>query len=316
MLDFIDFLKLIGGFVYLLVGGELLVRGSLGLAREKNLSPVIVGMTIVAMGTSAPELMVSGYSALSGHPGIAVGNVVGSNIANVLLVMGVPALIYPISCAQDGLARQTSLMVVMSFLLILMLIFEPITKFEGIFLLIILAVFLILTTRGAAVMPGLDDPEEEMKKEFGLPSSIAGILLLVVLGIVMLPLGANLVVDGAAGLARSWGVSEAVIGLSLIALGTSLPELSTTVVAAFHRSSEVIIGNVIGSNLFNILAILGFTALLTDIPVNPQFILFDVWVMLGCAILLSLFVWTRATMGRLTGVALLMSYVTYLIVIY
>ena len=253
---------------------------------------------------------------MSGHPGIAVGNVVGSNIANVLLVMGVPALIYPISCAQDGLARQTSLMVVMSFLLILMLIFEPITKFEGIFLLFILAVFLILTTRGAAVMPGLDDPEEEMKKEFGLPSSITGILVLVVLGIVMLPLGANLVVDGAAGLARSWGVSEAVIGLSLIALGTSLPELSTTVVAAFHRSSEVIIGNVIGSNLFNILAILGFTALLTDIPVNPQFILFDVWVMLGCAILLSLFVWTKATMGRFTGVALLMSYVTYLIVIY
>ena len=316
MLDFIDFLKLIGGFIYLLVGGELLVRGALGLAREKNLSPVIVGMTIVAMGTSAPELMVSGYSALSGHPGIAVGNVVGSNIANVLLVMGVPALIYPISCAQDGLVRQTSLMVVMSFLLILMLIFEPITKFEGIFLLFILAVFLILTTRGAAVMPGLDDPEEEMKKEFGLPSSITGILVLVVLGIVMLPLGANLVVDGAAGLARSWGVSEAVIGLSLIALGTSLPELSTTVVAAFHRSSEVIIGNVIGSNLFNILAILGFTALLTDIPVNPQFILFDVWIMLGCAILLSLFVWTKATMGRFTGVALLMSYVTYLIVIY
>ena len=195
MLDFIDFLKLIGGFVYLLVGGELLVRGSLGLAREKNLSPVIVGMTIVAMGTSAPELMVSGYSALSGHPGIAVGNVVGSNIANVLLVMGVPALIYPISCAQDGLVRQTSLMVVMSFLLILMLIFEPITKFEGIFLLIILAVFLVLTTRGAAVMPGLDDPEEEMKKEFGLPSSITGILVLVVLGIVMLPLGANLVLS-------------------------------------------------------------------------------------------------------------------------
>ena len=204
----------------------------------------------------------------------------------------------------------------MSFLLILMLIFEPITKFEGIFLLIILAVFLILTMRGAAVMPGLEDPEEEMKKEFGLPSSTAGIFLLVVLGIVMLPLGANLVVDGAAGLARSWGVSEAVIGLSLIALGTSLPELSTTVVAAFHRSSEVIIGNVIGSNLFNILAILGFTALLTDIPVNPQFIVFDVWVMLGCAVLLSLFVWTKATMGRFTGVALLTSYVTYLIVIY
>ena len=316
MVDFIDFMKLFGGFVYLLVGGDLLVRGSLGLAREKNLSPVIVGMTIVAMGTSAPELMVSGYSALSGHPGIAVGNVVGSNIANVLLVMGIPALIYPISFAQDGLLRQTSLMAIMSFLLILMLIFEPITKLEGICLLIILAFFLVMTTRGAAVMPGLDDPEEEMKKEFGLPSSTAAIILLVILGIVMLPLGANLVVDGAAGLAGSWGVSEAVIGLSLIALGTSLPELSTTVVAAFHRSSEVIIGNVIGSNLFNILAILGFTALLTDIPVDPQFIAFDVWVMLGCAILLSLFVWTKATMGRFSGVALLTSYFTYLFFIY
>ena len=316
MVDFIDFIKLFGGFVYLLVGGDLLVRGSLGLAREKNLSPVIVGMTIVAMGTSAPELMVSGYSALSGHPGIAVGNVVGSNIANVLLVMGIPALIYPISFAQDGLLRQTSLMAIMSFLLILMLIFEPITKLEGICLLIILAFFLVMTTRGAAVMPGLDDPEEEMKKEFGFPSSTAAIILLVILGIVMLPLGANLVVDGAAGLAGSWGVSEAVIGLSLIALGTSLPELSTTVVAAFHRSSEVIIGNVIGSNLFNILAILGFTALLTDIPVDPQFIAFDVWVMLGCAILLSLFVWTKATMGRFSGVALLTSYFTYLFFIY
>ena len=316
MFDVIDALKLFGGFVYLLVGGELLVRGSLGLAREKNLSPVIVGMTIVAMGTSAPELMVSGYSALSGHPGIAVGNVVGSNIANVLLVMGVPALIYPISFAQDGLVKQASLMVVMSFLLIVMLLFEPITKFEGICLLIILVIFLFLTTRGAAVMPGLDDPEEELKKEFGLPSSAGAIILLVLLGIVMLPLGANLVVDGAVGLARGWGVSEAVIGLSLIALGTSLPELSTTVVAAFHRSSEVIIGNVIGSNLFNILAILGFTALLTDIPVNPQFIVFDIWVMLGCAILLWLFVWTKATMSKYFGIALLTSYVAYLVTIY
>ena len=165
-------------------------------------------------------------------------------------------------------------------------------------------------------MPGLDDPEEELKKAFGLPSSAGAIILLVLLGIIMLPLGANLVVDGAAGLARGWGVSEAVIGLSLIALGTSLPELSTTVVAAFHRSSEVIIGNVIGSNLFNILAILGFTALLTDIPVNPQFIVFDIWVMVGCAILLWLFVWTKATMSRYFGIALLISYVAYLVVIY
>ena len=150
MPEFVDFLKLFGGFVYLLMGGELLVRGALGLSKESRIPPVVVGMTVVAMGTSAPELMVSTFSALSGYPGIAIGNVVGSNIANVLLVVGVPVLIYPIVCAQEGLLKQTNLMIAVSVVFIVMCVFEPIGFLEGILLVGLLIAFLFAATRGAA----------------------------------------------------------------------------------------------------------------------------------------------------------------------
>ncbi len=316
MLESLDFLKLFGGFVYLLIGGEFLVRGALGLSKESNIPPVIVGMTVVAMGTSAPELMVSTFSALSGYPGIAIGNVVGSNIANVLLVLGIPVLIYPILTNQEGLSKQTSLMVAVSLLFIVLCLLEPITFWEGVLLVFILVCFLIMTTRGANLVSGLDDPEEELERGLGLPSNPSGIALLIMLGAIALPLGADLVVEGGVGLASSWGVSEAVIGLSLIALGTSLPELSTTIIAALHKSSDVAIGNVVGSNLFNILAILGITAMLTDIPVDPQFLRFDLWVMFAATILLWIFVLAKKTIGRVTGVFFLAAYFSYLYAIY
>lgn len=316
MLESLDFLKLFGGFVYLLIGGEFLVRGALGLSKESNIPPVIVGMTVVAMGTSAPELMVSTFSALSGYPGIAIGNVVGSNIANVLLVLGIPVLIYPILTNQEGLSKQTSLMVAVSLLFIVLCLLEPISFWEGVLLVFILVCFLIMTTRGANLVSGLDDPEEELERGLGLPSNPSGIALLIMLGAIALPLGADLVVEGGVGLASSWGVSEAVIGLSLIALGTSLPELSTTIIAALHKSSDVAIGNVVGSNLFNILAILGITAMLTDIPVDPQFLRFDLWVMFAATILLWIFVLAKKTIGRVTGVFFLAAYFSYLYAIY
>lgn len=316
MAEVVDFLKLFGGFVYLLMGGDLLVRGALGLARESNIPPMIVGMTVVAMGTSAPELMVSSFSALSGYPGIAIGNVVGSNIANVLLVIGVPVLIHPIVCDQEGLPKQTSLMIGVSLLFIVMCVFEPISFLEGLLLVAILISFLIMTTRGSAVMPGLDDAEEELERVLGLPSTKFAISLFIVLGIIALPAGADLVVEGAAGLAASWGVSEAVIGLSLIALATSLPELSTTVLAALHKSSDVAIGNVVGSNLFNILAILGITAMLVDVPVEDTFLQFDLWVMFAASVLLWIFVLARATIGKVSGILFLVAYVSYMYAIY
>ncbi len=316
MLENLDFLKLFGGFVYLLMGGELLVRGALGLAKESKIPPVIVGMTVVAMGTSAPELLVSTFSALSGYPGIAIGNVVGSNIANVLLVLGLPVLIYPIATNQEGIGKQTGLMVAVSLLLIVLCLLEPITFWEGVLLVFILVWFLVLTTRGVAMMPGLDDAEEEMEQSLGLPSYPSTIVLLIALGAIALPVGANLVVEGGVGLAMSWGVSEAVIGLSLIALGTSLPELSTTIIAAMHKSSDVAIGNVVGSNLFNILAILGITALLTDIPVDPQFIRFDLWVMFAATVLLWIYVLAKKSIGRISGILFLTGYFSYLYAIY
>ncbi len=315
MTETLDFLKLFGGFVYLLMGGDLLVRGALGLARESKIPPMIVGLTVVAMGTSAPELMVSTMSALSGFPGIAVGNVVGSNVANVLLVLGVPVLIHPIVCDQEGLGKQASLLVGVSVLFLLMCAFGSITFTGGVLLVSLLVCFLILATRGTALLP-MDDAEEELERVLGLPSYKSTISLFIVLGAVMLPLGADLVVDGAAGLAAGWGVSEAVIGLSLIALGTSLPELSTTVIAALHKSSDVAIGNVIGSNMFNILAILGITALLTEIPVDPMFLRFDLWVMFACTVMLWIFILTKTTIRKPAGVLFLAGYLGYMYTIY
>jgi len=316
MPETLDFLKLFGGFVYLLMGGDLLVRGALGLARESKIPPMVVGLTVVAMGTSAPELMVSSVSALTGFPGIAVGNIIGSNIANVLLVIGVPVLIHPIVCDQAGLGKQTGLMVAVSMLFIVLCIFQPVTFWEGILLVSLLGGFLFLATRGSDMVPTLDDAEEELERVLGLPGKSHTIVMFIILGIIALPLGADLVVEGAAGLAANWGVSEAVIGLSLIALGTSLPELSTTVIAALHKSSDVAIGNVVGSNVFNILAIFGITALLTDIPVDPDFLALDVWIMLGSSVLLLLFVLFKATIGKVWGLALLAAYLGYMVSIY
>lgn len=316
MTEVIDFLKLFGGFVYLMMGGDLLVRGALGLARESRIPPMVVGMTVVAMGTSAPELMVSSFSALSGYPGIAIGNVVGSNIANILMVIGLPVLLHPIACDQPGLQRQTGLMVAVSLLFILMCVFQPLGFFDGLVLVLVLIGFLVMTTRGTALMPGLDEADEELERVLGMPGSKRNITIFIVLGIVALPLGADLAVEGAAGLASSWGVSDAVIGLSLVAIGTSLPELSTTVLAAVHKSSDVAIGNVVGSNLFNILAILGITAMLTDIPVDRSFLHLDLWVMLGSAIMLWIYVLLRRTIGRLSGVFFTLAYIAYLVILY
>lgn len=165
-------------------------------------------------------------------------------------------------------------------------------------------------------MPGLDDAEEELERVLGLPSYPITIVLFIGLGVIALPLGADLIVEGGIGLASSWGIKESVIGLSLIALGTSLPELSTTVIAALHKNSDVAIGNVIGSNLFNILAILGITAMLTDIPVDASFLRFDLWVMLGAAVVLWLFVLLKARIGRIAGGLFLAAYAGYMYLIF
>lgn len=313
MIEALPYLKLFGGLVYLLLGGDLLVRGAIGLSRRFRVSPTLAGLTIVAAGTSAPELMVSMHAALSGHPGIALGNVIGSNVANVLLVLGVPLLISPIDCREADVRGQSVFMLAITGLFVALCAFGPLGWGDGLLLVGLLVLGTVLALRGVFAMPGIDPDEarEQLEEVLGIPGSRRLILLFSVCGIVMLPVGADLTVEGAIHVARSLRVSESVIGASMIALGTSLPELSTTVVAAFHRSAGVALGNVIGSNVLNILAILGATALIREIPIDESLLAYDAWVMFAASALLTVLVVRGTTMRRGTGLAMLIGYLVY-----
>lgn len=314
MNEVLDFLRLFGGFVYLLLGGDFLVRGALGLAKRATISPVIVGLTVVAFGTSAPELLVSVYAGVHGFPGVAMGNIVGSNIANVLLVLGLPALIHPIFSDDPTLRGQGLFMLGVSAVLVAMSQTGSIGRPQGVAFLAIFGAGVFVTLRGRVGVPGFDtqDAEEQLDRVLGLPRGVPSIAALIGLGCIMLPLGAHLTVEGAVAIAASFGLPEAVIGSTVVAVGTSLPELGTTLIAAFHKTSDIALGNIIGSNVFNILLIMGLTSALVDVPVPPTFLSFDLWVMLAAAALLTLLVVRRRSLGRAWGVALLSGYAAYL----
>jgi len=304
---------LAGGCIYLLIGGDFLVRGALALAHRLSISPVIVGLTIVAAGTSAPELLVSVHAALNGFPGIAIGNVVGSNIANALLVVGVPALIHPIVATDSRIKRQALFMVSISIMFAVMCFIGHIDQIDGWLLLGIMATGIVLTLKGHTAMPGLDldDAEQQMQRVIGLPETRWGISALVLLGAGFLPVGAELAVAGAVEVASDLGVSEAAIGSTLIALGTSLPELSTTLIAAFRRHADIALGNVIGSNVLNILAIMGITAVLVDVPVPSIYLQRDLWVMIAGSIAITVFILRNKPITRGTGLVLCGGYAAY-----
>ena len=307
----IIYLELIFGFILLMLGGDFLVRGALDFGAKRGISPLIVGVTVVAMGTSAPELVISVLSALSGHPQIALGNVIGSNIANVLLVLGLPVLLHPILTQQDGLKVQVHWMLAITVAFIGLCFFGVLSLIAGIIMLLALALFLFLSVKGNVHFAALDELTKGPVSAVSDTESYWRIIGLIVLGMVALPVGANFVVMAGTSLALNFGVSESVIGASLVALGTSLPELSATLVAAYYRNSDVVLGNVVGSNLFNILAVLGITLLFTDIPVDPAVLRFDLWVMLGAAVLLWLYAMVGAKIGRISGVLFLFGYGGY-----
>jgi cation:H+ antiporter len=313
----LSYLMLFGGCIYLLVGGDFLVRGSLALSRKLSISPVIVGLTVVALGTSLPELVVSVHSALNDLPGIAIGNVVGSNIANVLLVLGVPALIHPMVCLDDAMKKQVWAMLLVSILFVLMCLTGEIGLIEAGLLLAILLAGLIWTVRGEAMLPGIDaaEVEEQLEQVIGLPTRNLSIASLVILGCIFLPAGANLAVEGAVEVSRSLGVSEAAIASTMVALGTSLPELSSTVMAAYRRSAEMAFGNVIGSNLFNILLIIGVTGTLTEISVPPEYMQRDLWFLTGAALLLFYVVLRKKVISRGSGLIYCAVYAGYCILV-
>lgn len=296
-----------------MIGGDFLVRGALALSRRMSISPVVIGLTVVAFGTSAPELIVAINSSIGGYPGIALGNVVGSNIANVLLVIGVPALIHPLVVSDRAMSKQALFMVIVSIMFIAMCFVGSIGQLDGWLLLGVMFTGIVLTLRGHVSLPGIDseEAEQQLQRVIGLPEKPIGIALLILLGCIFLPIGADLAVDGAVQVASGLGVSEAAIGSTLVALGTSLPELSSTLIAAFRRSADMALGNVIGSNVLNILMIMGVTATIADVPVPEIYLYRDVWFMLGSTVLLTVYIMRTKPVGRASGVAFCAAYFSY-----
>lgn len=301
-----EFIYILAGLIGLFFGGEALVRGSVGLAVRLAISPLLIGLTVVGFGTSTPELLVSLKAALSGAPDIALGNVIGSNIANILLIVGLTALVWPIRVLGQTLRRDVGVMVAAALLLVPMLAMGQIGHAAGVILIAFLAIYLVW----AYLAPGDAAPTDPDMPE---PMAILPAALWITIGLIGLIVGAQLLVIGAVEIARSFGMSEAFIGLSIVAVGTSLPELATSVVAAFRRQSEIAIGNVVGSNIFNILGILGVTSVISPITVAPRFLTFDLPVTIGASVLLAVLLLTRPRIGRIMGLILLAGYFTYII---
>jgi cation:H+ antiporter len=285
----------------LFVGGEGLVRGASSVARHFNLSPMLIGLTIVGFGTSAPELLVSLQAAWEGKPEIAIGNVVGSNIANILLILGVAAAIAPLVIPARRLWRDLSFMLAATFILWAMLYTGEITRGFGAILFAGLLVFLWVAFKYGKVDADEDQPIENQLKAWGF--TIGGLIVLVI--------GARLLVDNAVIIAQTFGVSEAVIGLTIVAVGTSLPELATSVIAAYRKQTEIAVGNVIGSNIFNIFSIIGITALITPIPAADRFATIDMPVAAAVAIGLTVMAIVMNGLPRIAGIILLAAYGGY-----
>ena len=307
------YLQALAGLAVLVIAGDLLVRGAVSLAGRMGVSPLIISLTVVAFGTSAPEMVVGVQAALAGVPTLALGNVIGSNIANVLLVLGLPALIFPIMCNAHDLKFNLIHMLAATAIFTALAFFGPFQTWQGLLFLGLLVAFLVQSgmrsRKGDAYAPDeLADIEGMPDKPYSYTIATA----LLVLGLGGLALGADLLVDGATVIARNYGVSEEVIGLTLVAVGTSLPELVTAIMAAIHRHGDVAIGNVIGSNIFNIYGIIGVTALITPIPMPDSLLGTDLWVMVAAALILIPFVLRRGAISAPYGFIFLAAYVLYL----
>ncbi len=304
---------ILSGFLLLLAGGEALVRGSVAIATKMGVSKLVIGLTLVGFGTSAPELVTSIQAALSGAPGIAIGNVVGSNIANILLIIGVSALLFPMICPKEAILRDGMVMAAATALFVLACFVGVLNMMTGLIFLALIALYLGYTFY--VERKSKDKAGEMLEHETdAMPSPFKSIplnLLITCGGMGLLVLGANMLVRGATELAQGLGVSDAVIGLTVVAVGTSLPELATSVMAAIKKQSDVALGNVIGSNIFNILAILGITALVKPIPVPQEIINFDIWVMAAASTALLVFAYSGKKISRIEGAALLLSYMGY-----
>src|SRR3989338_2419878 len=312
------YILLILGFGALIKGADLLVEGASSIARRLKISDLVIGLTIVAFCTSAPELFVNILASMRGASDIAIGNIVGSNIANILLILGIAALIYPLKVGRGTVWKEIPLGFLAALLIFAMandvlfdgLVFNALTRTDGLALLAFFIIFLYYTF-GIAKASG-EEPNVKNTKPRSLKSSSA----LILLGLIGLVIGGNWIVNGATAIARSLGLTEALIGLTIVAIGTSLPELATSAVAAYKKNTDIAVGNVVGSNIFNVFWILGLSAIIKPLPFQPN-LNFDLFVAVIASMLLFafMFIGRKHTLYRWEGGMFLLLYLIYLVLI-
>ena len=305
---------ILAGFALLLVGGESVVRGSVALAQRLGVSPLIVGLTIVGFGTSLPEMVVSVNAALVGSPGLAVGNVVGSNIANILLILGVAAVIAPIAVHPAAVKRDLLGMTAVTLVYVALGMSGQIVFWQGVLMLIALFAYIGFTVwHDNKSNDEVAELHREEAAEMGIiPLPTVSIGFIIVIGLFAVVAGAEMLVTGATTLAKEYGVPEEVIGLTVVAIGTSLPELATSIVAAYRGHSDVCVGNVLGSNLFNLFGISGVTALFAPLPFSDKIVSFDLWILLAATAIIIPFMLSGKRISRLEGSILLILYVGFI----
>ncbi len=301
----ISLLLLIVGFVLLVKGADFFVDGASALALKLKIPQIIIGLTIVAMGTSAPEAGVSIASAIKGIEGIAIGNVIGSNIANVFLILGVTALITSLPIQKNTIKYEIPFTIFISALTLLMgLHFHFITRLCAIVFIVLFVIFLLYLLK---ISNNVEEVDENVSK-----LSAIRVIIYIIGGIAALIYGSNLTVNSAIDIAHAIGVSDRIIGLTLVAIGTSLPELVTCVIAGIKKQADLAIGNIIGSNIFNILFVLGLTGIIKPIKFESAF-LYDGIIMLGAILLLFIYTFKKQRLSRIQGASFLLFYITYMI---
>ena len=299
-----EYLLLLVGVLLLLIGGDFLVKSAASLAKKLNISPFLIGVTVVSFGTSAPELIVSLKAAFNGSSGIAIGNVIGSNVANLALVLGITVLIRPVVLDSKKLRFAWFAMLVASLMFFGFSLDGMLDRLDGFFLITGLILFLILSIRKR------DDSFADEELEKSLKTNL--IPLYFILGASGLYYGSELLVDNAIAIAKSFGISEFIIGVSVVALGTSLPELVTSVIAILKGQSSISVGNLIGSNVFNIFAVLGITSAVSPLEADSFLIAIDLPIMLGVTLLTGVFLLISKQLGRIEGLLLITIYILYI----
>jgi len=307
-----EIISIVAGLILLYFGGELLVTGAVNISKKLNISAIIIGMTVISLGTSAPELFVSITSGIHDAPGLAMGNIIGSNIVNILLGLGLTSVFYKIKFNFRATAREMYLMLFVTALIIIFIIISDLTYIHSIIFLTILVIhsyFLLKTAKQSPV------EERELEEEFRQLNLINAILLSVI-GLAMLSYGAQILVDGSIIIAKNIGVPETIIGLTIVAIGTSLPEIATCFIAAKRSHSDIIIGNIIGSNIYNILLIAGVASLINPLPSDTKLRLFDLPIM--GILTLTIFLMMRQThyMHRRSGIIFTAIFVIYIVLQY